>query len=98
MPSPSFRFATEYEYEIHAVRSKECKYIYRPSTGTEELYNLIDDPLESRNLINFSSEQRKRITAVYRDWYSNQELIIKPKKRNKNEADLEKLKSLGYIK
>jgi arylsulfatase A-like enzyme len=37
--------------ENQAVRTKEWKYITYPRTGETELYNLINDPYEMKNLV-----------------------------------------------
>ena len=49
------------EPNVWAIRTDEWKFIYNVHDGTEELYQLIDDPNEEHNLVSELPEQTKHL-------------------------------------
>ncbi len=57
---------------VRMVRTEEWKYVYRHSHGPHELYDLVNDPDERRNLAD-ELGQRKRIAelrAMMDNWFA----------------------------
>ena len=82
--------------ELNAWRTSEHKYILAPRP---ELYDLLDDPAESRNLINRESALANQLETRlldFKDRYSDQQSVQEAQKALSNE-DLERFRSLGYI-
>ena len=114
LPDEAVAFATIYDETVEAkvpsaiaVRSNEWKLIrrgYRPNERCEEqhdtieLYNLLRDPNEHKNLIDVESglgaELCKRAEAFVSHSEAN---LTRPDARRSNE-DIERLRSLGYIR
>lgn len=67
-----------HEGEDRCVRTKEWSYIYRPEGQPDELYNLVDDPRETRNLIDEKKDVALRLASVFgRYFYRKPPLAVK---------------------
>ena len=80
--------------KIYSVRDKKYKYI-NYENGKEELFDLTDDPLENKNLINKQKSIAEKLKKQY-------ELNVSEKEENKNSCQLTKnsinaLRGLGYF-
>jgi len=51
------------------IRDKNWSYIQRPQDEPDELYNLKDDPRETKNLIDEYSEEAIRLSAMFGDYF-----------------------------
>lgn len=84
--------------EIYALQNLEFKYIYH-SEGKDEFYNLRYDPFESKNLIDFPSEERDRMKKILKLRY---DILSKQTIENVDsqidKKHIEELKALGYIR
>jgi hypothetical protein len=87
---------------FQALRSSEYKYIRNVTTGNEEYYNLLLDPLEQNNIINtLRSYDKTELTRVRRDL--NDKLWRKRPKtytsfsEQEEEKITQRLRGLGYI-
>jgi len=49
------------EQAFHALTDGEWKYIWRPNSGREHLFNLVQDPLEERDLSKVAVHANKRL-------------------------------------
>ena len=47
------------------IRDKVWSYIRRPEGEPDELYNLVEDPAESRNLIDEQPKEAQRLAASF---------------------------------
>jgi len=54
------------------IRDETWSYIQRPEGETDELYNLIDDPRETRNLIDAHKEEAVRLSARFGNYWRRQ--------------------------
>jgi arylsulfatase A-like enzyme len=65
--------AVYFEFETtRAIRTRDWKYVSRFPNGPDELYNLKDDPLERRNLVNepAHSAQQNELTKRLEKFFS----------------------------
>ena len=66
-PPRAYLFAAAWGQYLLGVRSGDWKYIYDARLGSEELYNLTEDPDERRDLSRLepvrASELRRRLAA-----------------------------------
>lgn len=95
---------SEVEVDLHTVIGAKFKYIVNHQNGHEELYDLIEDPLEKNNLASIPAYNKVKI--LFAD--ESKRLLSQNKSiSNDNgkietigapEEMLEKLKSLGYIR
>ncbi|MBD3184261.1 sulfatase-like hydrolase/transferase [Candidatus Poribacteria bacterium] len=51
------------------IRDKTWSYIQRPEDEPDELYNLQKDPRETKNLIDKHTEEAKRLSAMFGDYF-----------------------------
>jgi arylsulfatase A-like enzyme len=72
------------------------KYI-ASTDGRHELYNLENDPLESKNLIDNHPEVARRLAAQLRGFLQQQRQPIDPDLQTLDEEERERLRSLGYL-
>ena len=80
---------------IRTVYDLDSKYIYN-SEAADEFYDLLDDPLELKNLIDEPSDEMdrlKRALASYRRRFEQSSV----QSRAVSQEVQDELKSLGYI-
>ena len=58
-----------HEAEERCIRDKEWSYIHRPGDQPDELYNLKDDPRETRNLIDEYSDVAARLASKFGKYF-----------------------------
>jgi len=83
--------------EVYAMQTLKHKYIFH-SRGKDEFYNLLYDPFESRNLIDYEFEEKdnlKEILKLKYDLLSQQ--TFQHSREEIDEKYLKELKALGYI-
>jgi len=73
---------------------REWKYIQAPK---EELYNIIRDPGEKRNVINKEKKVSKRMKEKLRRLIKDYSSQIKASKKKLTSREQEKLRALGYL-
>jgi arylsulfatase A-like enzyme len=66
-----------HEAPDRCVRDTEWSYVRRPEGEPDELYNLIEDPRERRNLIDESPEQAARLAAAFGSLYAVRGVSVK---------------------
>ena len=66
-----------HEAPDRCVRDKVWSYIRRPEGKSDELYNLMEDPRERRNLIDEYPEEAARLAAVLGPLYAVKRTMIK---------------------
>lgn len=67
-----------YEGFDRCIRDENWSYIRRPNTEPDELYNLAEDPRETRNLIDEYPDQARRLAARFGSiWYRHPPQAIK---------------------
>ncbi len=54
-----------HEAEDRCVRTKEWSYVHRPEGQPDELYNLVEDPRETRNLIDEYRDVAARLASAF---------------------------------
>ena len=84
--------------EIHGLQDLNFKYIYH-SQGKDEFYDLRKDPFESKNLIDFPSEDKERLKKILGLKYNV--LAAQTIEGGESKIDkkfLEELRALGYIR
>jgi arylsulfatase A-like enzyme len=54
---------------VRMIRTKEWKYIHRYPDGPHELYDLVDDPKEVRNIYGQHDEISKRLKVELERWF-----------------------------
>ena len=83
------------------IRTPTWKYIYWPTLGTHELYDLAADPGEQKNLYDQSPEAREEFQAEIDAWMKANASMGESLRARKNDFDektIAKLRSLGYVK
>ncbi|MEW6358779.1 MAG: sulfatase-like hydrolase/transferase [Planctomycetota bacterium] len=57
---------------VRMVRTKEWKYVYRHAHGPHELYDMVNDPDERRNLVDDPGQAQriKELRAVMDEWFT----------------------------
>ena len=86
------------EFPVVAVRDSEWKLIHWPQSGRSELFNLLDDPRESRNVLASRSEVGEKYLEFLRRWFEPAQSTEEAKApRPLNPETIEKLRSLGYV-
>jgi arylsulfatase A-like enzyme len=66
-----------HEAPDRCVRDTEWSYVRRPEGEPDELYNLIEDPRERRNLIDESPEQAAHLAAAFGSLYAVRGVSVK---------------------
>ncbi|MEW6273018.1 MAG: sulfatase, partial [Thermodesulfobacteriota bacterium] len=79
----------------HAVRVGRWKYIAAPEENTFELYDLLGDPREQRNLATEKPAERERLAAALAAWLAAPVVAAPP--RGVSEEDAKRLEALGYV-
>ena len=59
-----------YEAPDRCIRDKTWSYILRPGDEPDELYNLIDDPMEQRNLVDTYPQEAQRLAGMFGSLYA----------------------------
>jgi choline-sulfatase len=54
------------------IRDATWSYVQRPEGETDELYNLLDDPRETRNVIDEHHEEAQRLSARFGNYWRRQ--------------------------
>lgn len=83
---------------VYSIQNASLKYIFNPTTGREELFNLREDPEESHNLMEFGKDKvpkkflrmKRRITESYN--------MRKRYQENLSEEMREKINNMGYLR
>jgi len=92
--------ASPYLGVFRAVRRGPWKYIINPD-GREELYNVVDDPHETKNIVLSESEVAKKFTNVLRKQLAKTNSYERPQKPGfptpAAEEMVQRLRSLGYV-
>jgi len=99
---PTVSSETLYYEKKEAIVLDGFKYIHEPSTGREELYNLVYDPLERVSLVGTSSEivdrARRLLSAHQRRGEEIRQALDLEERFGDPDAGLtEELRTLGYI-
>jgi len=84
-----------------AMRTLDWKYIWWKNTQKKELFDLISDPLEQKNVAATNPDVIKQMHSQLSEWMqvnSEQGQSIRTYTHTFSEKDIEKLRSLGYIK
>jgi len=84
-----------------AIRTPKWKYIFWPTLGTHELFNLATDPGEQKNVLEQFPEMREELQVEIDAWMKTNEEkggSIQARKNNLDEETIAKLRSLGYVK
>jgi arylsulfatase A-like enzyme len=81
---------------IRAIFSWPYKFI-TSSSGSTELYNLADDPDETRNEAGKNTSEARKLSAELSDWVNKAPARAKQQLKIDPEV-LQRLKSLGYIR
>jgi arylsulfatase A-like enzyme len=96
---PHHEFGVWVDGEKHGVRYQRWKYLVSDTEGTTELYDLFVDPGETRNLVAKRPEWAKELGAMLTNW---RETVSQPDSLTimspLSTTDLQKLKSLGYVR
>jgi arylsulfatase A-like enzyme len=79
-----------------AIRSNTHKLYYDVRTGNEELYDILDDPGEQKNLIDSRPEVARRLRENLNSWMSGRK--GNPKTVPLTEDEMQELRSLGYLR
>ena len=84
---------------IKGVRTNDWKYITDLDKGTDELYYLKDDPLETVNAALKNQSVVDRLKTKLREWMNPNDhiLIGKEHYQKLKEIEIKALKSLGYL-
>lgn len=62
-----------YEATDRCIRDQEWSYIQRPEGQSDELYNLAEDPKETKNLIDEEPEEAKRLASAFGSYFKKVE-------------------------
>jgi arylsulfatase A-like enzyme len=82
---------------MRMVRDERFKYI-ASSNGREELYDLIEDPGESRNLVGAEPSVQREMSERLREWESALETTrVESGEAEYDEQTMERLRGLGYV-
>ena len=83
------------------IREGDFKYIQTPFKGTEELYDLSNDPFEQHNLLKSPTPEitklAKALKAKLELWASSACPLDSFLEKEKQKETIEKLKALGYM-
>lgn len=85
------------KYKSKMVRTDRWKYVVSPYLDRKELYDLIEDPEENRNLIHKEKETAARLEKVLVDWMRERDPGFEPGDLTANREVQENLKALGYF-
>ena len=81
--------------------NRDWSYIVSERSGREELYNLVNDPGETENLVDREPEivelGRRHVQQAMAEWRKHPYLALKLEEIEMPEEQMENLRSLGYI-
>ena len=86
----------EYNRSLRAIRSTEWKYI-RGSDGSEELYNVAENPEETENLVNENPEKAAELKSALDDWLQSFDHADADGDVSMRDETKERLEELGYL-
>ena len=96
---PHNEFGVWVDGEKHGVRFRNWKYLMAENEGTTELYDLDRDPWETKNLVDDKPAVAAELAGMLADWRQAvtlpDSLTVRP---DLSDADIRKLKSLGYVR
>ncbi|MEM0003594.1 MAG: sulfatase [Thermoproteota archaeon] len=58
-----------YEAVDRCIRDQEWSYIQRPEGQSDELYNLVKDPKETKNLVDENPDEAKRLASAFGTYF-----------------------------
>jgi len=96
------RYPVRYAFSEAPVLKQECirtedwKLIYKGKNDQYELYNLKDDPKETKNLADAEKTQFQSLKKKLHDWINEERPKAITQKQFLDDATKEKLRSLGY--
>jgi len=83
--------------DMISIRTDNWKYIYNPN-GSEEIYNIKEDPTELNNLIDKKQEIAKNLRQkLFKLMTEARNDFLEPEKFEIDDKTKEKLRSLGYL-
>jgi len=82
----------------YGVRQGSWKYLEAPMEGTRELYDLSSDPAERTNLQSRRQELAGELAGQLEAWRSEQDGLALGPVQKAPEEELERLRSLGYVR
>ncbi|RLF97873.1 MAG: hypothetical protein DRN47_06395, partial [Candidatus Wolframiiraptor sp.] len=87
----------------YCIRNREFKLIFNRKTGEVELYNLLEDPGETKNLKDSLPEKRKELLTRLRAFLKENDSLAKKYKVQSISSQISKeeeetLKALGYVR
>ncbi|MEE8592667.1 MAG: sulfatase/phosphatase domain-containing protein, partial [Candidatus Bipolaricaulota bacterium] len=84
--------------EVFAIRDAGVKYIHH-TEGTDELFDLTNDPFELSNLIGTAPDLEKKLLESVLTVYDGlvEQSVQKTEKEELSDEEVEELKALGYI-
>jgi arylsulfatase A-like enzyme len=85
------------KHQFNALRTENWKFIIDKLTGKRELYDLINDPDEIRNVFDREPKIAQKLENKLMDVKGNQKQDITPIEQHEEELLKEHLKALGYI-
>ncbi len=88
-------------YAVPQTAVRDGRYLYLESeAGLRELYDLVADPQESRNLIDSEPEIAERLAGYLAQWRERTPIYTPSEDRDRSELsedDLDALRALGYV-
>jgi choline-sulfatase len=93
---PPVTFVAAESNGFYAVRDERYKLVVQPATGRQQLYDLVEDPLELSDIAASHPAELARMQSSFRRWRAN----IKPLPTATTALDqdtAEGLRSLGYL-
>jgi arylsulfatase A-like enzyme len=78
-----------------AIRRRDTKYIWAPEEGTEELYDLSEDPNELANIVSSRRETADDMRSMIENWVNTESK--QTREQHIDEDSRRKLEALGYI-
>jgi len=93
---------TKWRNVQQSVIEKGWKLIYNHTRDTKELFNLMEDPAESRNLLMSNNKVLNKLNTTLTKWSDyidsqKSQMCIEIKRPNFTPEQKEQLKSLGYL-
>ena len=82
----------------YGVRQGSWKYVEAPQEGTRELYELSSDPGERMNLLSRQRQRARELAGQLEAWREQQTGLALGPGQQASEEELEKLRSLGYVR
>jgi arylsulfatase A-like enzyme len=92
-------FAQAYPPSLEAVRWENYQYIYSPQKNSAELYDLVNDPFEQRNLAMEKSDIMEQLRTALANFQTN--VTVGSPSQNAPQVDedsVNRLRDLGYAK